>query len=261
MASHDNPTAEMPFLQHLSELRKRLLFAISGIAVVTLITYSWADALFLFLTQPIQNSFSNMEFIGTGPADAFLCKLKVGVAAGIVLSSPFSFYQLWLFIAPGLHEHERRMALPFIFLSTLFFLCGISFCFFSVLPVAFSFFSEEFVSVGVHPNIRMDEYLGFVIKMSLVFGSIFELPIVAYFLARMKLISHTGLLKHFRYAIVGIFVIAGILTPPDVVSQCLLAGPLLIIYGLCIGIAYYVNPPLSSEKTDDRKKEEGKKQD
>jgi sec-independent protein translocase protein TatC len=237
---------EMPFLQHLAELRTRLLRIIIGGSVATMLTYQYADVLFIWLTIPIRGSFEQLELIGTGPAEAFIAKLKVGVAAGLVLSAPYSFYQLWLFVAPGLHEHERRFTLPFVLLSTLFFLCGIFFCFHIVLPVAFAYFSGEFVSVGVHPNIKIGEYFDFVTKMCLVFGVIFELPIVAYFLARMKLLSHKALLSRFRYSLVGIFVVAGILTPPDVVSQMLLAGPLLVIYGMCIGVTYYAYPKESA---------------
>ncbi|MFN8389544.1 MAG: twin-arginine translocase subunit TatC [Bdellovibrionota bacterium] len=235
-------SAEMPFLEHLAELRKRLIQCVIGLSVATLFTYQYADVLFGWLTIPIRESFAQLELIGTGPAEAFIAKLKVGVAAGIVLSIPYSFYQLWLFVAPGLHEHEKRFALPFVAVSTVFFLSGILFCFKVVLPVAFAYFSDEFLSVGVHPSIRIGEYFGFVVKMCLVFGVVFELPIVAYFLARMKLLSHKALLSRFRYSLVGIFIIAGILTPPDVISQCLLAGPLLIIYALCIGVTYYAHP-------------------
>ena len=232
----------MPFLEHLSELRKRLIQVLLGVCVTTVITYNWSNVLFNFLTIPIRAAFENLELIGTGPTDAFVSKLKVGLTAGLVLSSPWSFYQLWLFILPGMHEKERRFAKPFIALSTLCFVSGLAFCFYLVLPVAFAFFSDEFLSVGVQPQIRIGEYLGFVVKLCLVFGVIFELPIVAYFLARMGMLSHKMLLGNVRWAIVGIFIIAGILTPPDVVSQCLLAAPLLVIYGLCIGVTYYAHP-------------------
>ena len=242
MADPNALGSEMPFTHHLAELRQRLSRALLGMCVATIITYNWSELLFAMLTGPIRDSFTDFELIGTGPSEAFVCKLKVSIAAGILISAPYSFYQLWLFILPGLHENERRFAVPFILGSTLFFLLGTGFCFYVVLPFAFQFFSEEFVSIGVRPNIRIGEYLGFVMKMCLVFGVVFELPILSYFLARMKMLTHTFLLKNLRYAIVIIFIVAAILTPPDVVTQCLLAVPLVIIYGMCIAVAYYTAP-------------------
>ncbi len=229
--------AEMPFLEHLAELRTRVFHGAVGILIGAVLAYFKVELIFDALTEPIRGSFANLELIGTGPADAFICKLKMGIAAGVILSSPYLFYQLWLFVAPGLHEHEKKFAIPFVCGSTGCFLAGCAFCFYLVLPVAFSYFSGEFVSVGVKPSIRIGEYLPFVMKMCLVFGSVFELPIVFYFLARLGLVTSDGLKKNFRYAVVVIFIVAAILTPPDIVSQCLLAGPLLVIYGLCIWIA------------------------
>ena len=235
-----SPHSEMPFIEHLAELRTRIMHAAIGVLIGTSLSYFWVESLFAMLTEPIRGSFTNLELIGTGPADAFVCKLKIGVAAGILLSCPWIFYQLWLFVAPGLHETERRFAAPFVAFSSSFFLAGCAFCFYLVLPVAFRYFSDEFVSVGVRPSIRIEEYLPFVVKMCLVFGGVFELPIGCYFLARMGLITHAGMIKNFRYAVVVIFIVAAILTPPDVVSQCMLAGPLLVIYGLCIWITAVV---------------------
>lgn len=242
--AHD--PAEMPFTEHLRELRTRLVRALVGIGLVSCITYSYSAELFLFLVQPLERAMSSldtvagttpqMELIGTGPVEAFMVKLKVGIAFGFILSAPWWFYQGWLFVAPALHSHERKFALPFVFISTVCFLLGISFAFFAVFPPAFTFFFEEFGSIGVKAAIRVDEYLGFVVKLALVFGVVFELPILSYFLARVGLLTHQWLLKNFRWMIVGIFVIAGILTPPDIVSQLLLAGPLFVVYLVCIAV-------------------------
>jgi sec-independent protein translocase protein TatC len=176
-----------------------------------------------------------------------MTKLMVGIVGGFLLSLPLTFYQLWLFIAPGLHDHERRFVLPFVALSTLCFLAGAAFCYEFVLPVAFTFFSGEFQSLNVAPQIRMEEYLSFTIKFLLVFGAIFELPILSYFLARGGLLTHRWLLEKIRYSVVVIFIVAAILTPPDVVSQLLMAGPLLVLYALCIGVAYLAAPPALDE--------------
>lgn len=241
-----NPSAEMPFTHHLAELRARLLRIFLGVSVMTIVTYNWAEALFAFLTGPIRGSFGDFELIGTGPSEAFVCKLKVAIAAGVLLSCPYTFYQLWLFVVPGLHDHEKKFALPFIVGTSLCFILGTAFCFYVVMPFAFQFFFEEYVSIGVRANIRIGEYLSAIVKMCLVFGGVFELPILSFFLARMRLLSHEFLLKNFRYAVVIIFIVAAILTPPDVVTQCLLAAPLLVIYGLCIGVAKYATPKPST---------------
>ena len=256
----NNTLGEMPFREHLSELRNRLIKVVGGVFVATLLAYNWAAECFAFVIAPLRwyiaqantaaattGVAQRIELIGTGPTEAFVVKLKVAIAFGVLLSSPWSFYQLWRFIAPGLHEHERRYALPFVFASTALFLIGSAFCFYGVFPFAFEFFFDEFASIGVTPSIRIGEYLGFTIKLVLVFGLIFELPLASFFLTRFRLLTHTWLLRNFRYAVVVIFIVAGILTPPDVVTQLFLAGPLLVIYAVCIGIAYYFAPKPRAE--------------
>jgi len=224
----------MPFLEHLSELRSRIWRTLLGILVGGICSFLWANSLFTALTSPIRGNFENLSLIGTGPADAFLTKIMVALASGVVISSPNTFYQLWSFIAPGLHEHERKQALPFVFFSTFFFLVGISFCFFLVLPFAFQFFSEEFVSIGLSPQIRISEYLSFVVKLLLVFGGMFELPIAVFLLGRLGVVTHKQLRDQFRVAIVVIFVVAAVVTPPDVITQLMLAIPLCGLYWCCI---------------------------
>ena len=151
--------------------------------------------------------------IGTGVTDAFFTKLKVSFVAGVFLASPAVFYQLWHFIAPGLYEKERRIALPFSFAASFFFIAGAAFCYYFVFPVAFRFFLEEFSSVGIAPQIRVTEYLTFASRMLLAFGVTFELPVVTFFLARLGLVTHRTMISWTRYAIVTIFVVAAVLTP------------------------------------------------
>lgn len=231
----------LPFLEHLAELRSRLLKILIGLAISICISYSSASEIFNLLTRPLQDGFKDVQLIGTGPAEAFMCKLTVSIAAGLVLSVPWIFFQIWQFVAPGLLPGERRYALPFVAISSFFFLLGLAFCYRVVLPFGFEFFSAEFASVEMKPTIRVGEYLSFVSRLCVVFGLIFELPVLCYFLARFKILTHSWLLSKFRYFIVGIFIVAGILTPPDIVTQLLLAGPLLVIYLLCIGIVFAVN--------------------
>lgn len=245
-----NDLAEMPFTAHLAELRNRIVKSLIGITIAALIAYHWVEPLFHLLTEPIRGSFGKLELIGTGPTDAFLCKMKVAIAAGIVLSTPYSFYQLWLFIAPGLLPRERKFALPFVFGSTLSFLLGVFFCYVVVLPFAFKFFSEEFLSIDVQPAIKIDEYFGFVVKLSLVFGAVFELPMFSYFLARFGILKYRFLVGWVRHFVVGIFIVAAILSPPDVVSQMCLALPLLVIYGICIAITYFAEKDKLEKKSE-----------
>ncbi len=230
----------MPFLQHLTELRTCLLHSIIGIFIGAMACYYWVNELFRFITSPITSSELKFEIIGTGPSEAFICKIQIAIVVGILLSCPFTFYQIWKFISPGLHDNEKKMAVPFIGFTSFFFLAGTSFCFFFVLPVAFDFFLEEFISVGISPNIKIGEYLSFIVQLLLAFGVIFELPVLCYFLSRAELIKYKSLIDNFRYAVVGIFIIAGLLTPPDVISQMLMAMPLLVLYGLCLLITKHV---------------------
>ena len=247
MSTDQNRSAEMPFLQHFAELRRRIVYILIGIVVATLFLYSRVEQVFPFFTAPIRENFQTVELIGTSPIEAFMCKLRVAIVLGLVLSLPWSFLQLWLFIAPGLLPKEKKYALPFIFCTTLFFVAGVLFAFYFVLPVALGFFSTEFMSIGLAPTIRIGEYLEFAVKLILIFGLIFELPIVSFFLARFGLLSARWLKKYIRYILVGIFVIAGILSPPDVISQLLLAGPLLLIYGLCFLICFFFEKKKSKE--------------
>ncbi len=230
---------EMPFTSHLEELRTRLIRTILVVSVLSIVAYYWADDLFALLTHPLRLALPSVSVIGTGPAEAFIVKLEISFAAGVIVSSPWWSYELWAFISPGLHLHEKKLAVPFVLATTLCFLFGVFFCFTMVLPYAFGFFLQEYQSIGALPNIRMEEYLSFVIKLVLVFGGVFEAPVISYFLARLGIVKSAWLLHHSRMAIVVIFIIAAIFTPPDVVTQCLLAVPMMFLYGLCIFVTQF----------------------
>ena len=233
--------SEMPLREHLVELRTRVIRSMAAILITSSICIFISDKLLAILTAPIRQSFGELQIIGTGPADAFIVGLQVAVLAGFLLALPFLFFQLWRFIEPGLVENEKRMAIPFVFFSTVFYSSGVLFCYYIMLPFAFGYFYEQFVSYEMSAQIKIDEYLSFVVKMVLVFGFVFELPIVSYFLARVGILTHTWLIKQARLSVVIIFVVAAVLTPPDVVSQICLAAPLLVIYAMSIGIAYHFN--------------------
>ncbi len=249
----DTDSGEMLFTDHLAELRGRIGKSLLAVVLASIACFFFSQQLFELLTYPLEqanaelqsksgDSVHKLKLIGTGPAEAFIVKLKVSLAAGVVLVSPFLFLQLWGFIAPGLHQHERKLALPFVIASTVFFLIGVSFCFKGVLPYAFSFFVDEYASIHVAPDIKIGEYLSFTVRILLVFGAVFELPILSYFLSRVGILTSKWLVEKGRYGIVAIFIAAAMLTPPDVVTQCLLAGPLIILYGLCIIVAKFAAP-------------------
>ncbi len=229
----------MPLLEHLTELRTRLIRAVIAVAVGFVIAYAFADPLFRLLSQPLhQASDRQVLLIGTGVGEAFFTKMKVALIAGLFAASPAVFYEIWRFIAPGLYESERRMAKPFVICATLFFLAGGYFCWAVVFRIGFRFFLEQYASIGATPTLRISEYLAFAAKLLLAFGITFEMPIFAFFLTRLGLIDHQMMIRNLRYAILGIFVVAVALTPPDMLSPFLLAIPLLGLYGLSIGVAY-----------------------
>jgi sec-independent protein translocase protein TatC len=231
---------KMPLTSNLEELRTRMIRAVLGVTVGFILTYNFADSLFEFLTEPLRlQKDIPMQLIGTGVTEAFFTKLKVSLIAAVFLASPVLFFQAWQFVMPGLYEQEKRYALPFVGVATLFFLFGASFCYWIVFPVGYAFFLTEYQTIGVSPAIRISEYLSFSARMLLAFGITFELPVVTFFLARLGFVTHHTMISYTRYAILAIFILAAVLTPgPDIASQFLMAGPLLILYVLSIAVAY-----------------------
>jgi len=186
-----------------------------------------------------QNLQPGQSLIGTGITEAFFIEIKVALAAGVLFSCPFIFYQIWRFIAPGLSGGEKKRVLPFVLFATLFFVGGAYFCYRIVLPVAFQYFIEQYGTMGVTPAIRIGDYFSFFFRMVLAFGVTFELPVFTFFLVRLGIWDYRFMLRSFRYAIVAIFIIAAVLTPtPDIINQCLLALPMLLLYVASIGVAY-----------------------
>ena len=230
---------EMGLFDHLRELRKCLLISLTAVLVGSCVAYSFSTPIFSLLSEPYFRAFQNNELIGTGPAEAFMLKLKMAVFGGVLIVSPVIFHQMWMFVAPGLYNHEKKMVIPFVLATTVLFLGGVVFCYSVVLPIAFTFFAQQYESIGVTPTVKISEHLSFVAEALLGFGFVFEMPAVAFVLGRLGVIDERTLPNVGRYAIVGIFVISAIFTPPDVLSQFLMAVPLLILYGLSILIVKY----------------------
>jgi len=244
----------MPLTAHLEELRWRIVKSLGAAGVGFLICYGFAEPLVKLLIAPLAELRPDVELlIGTGVGDAFFTKLKVAFIAGLFLTSPVLFYQAWQFIAPGLYEKERRVALPFALAASFFFSLGGLFCYKLVLPIAFEFFLDEYGSIDLAPQIRINEYISFVSSMILAFGITFELPVASFFLARVGIITHRSLIDWGRYAIVAIFVVSAVLTPgADVASMMLMVLPLLVLYAASIGVAWLVaRPAVTAAAADD----------
>ncbi|HTY54589.1 MAG TPA: twin-arginine translocase subunit TatC [Candidatus Binataceae bacterium] len=243
MESHESDEARMPIIAHLKELRVRLIRSLIALTIGFIVAYLVVDYLFAALTWPIREvSKNHVLLIGTGVGEAFFTKIKVAMVASLFIASPAVLYEIWKFIAPGLHQSERRMVAPFVIFGSMFFLLGGYFCWAVVFKVGYAFFLSQYASIGVTPTIRISEYLAFSAKLLLAFALTFEMPIFAYFLTRVGMVDHRMMLKQFRYAVLAIFIVAAALTPPDMISQFLLSIPLLVLYGLSIAVAYFARP-------------------
>jgi sec-independent protein translocase protein TatC len=231
--------ARMSLIEHLTELRSRLIRAFIAVGIGFILAYAIADPLFHALTWPIREvSGGKVLLIGTGVGEAFYTKIKVALIAGLFIASPAVFYEIWKFIAPGLYDTERRLAKPFVFFATIFFLLGGYFCWAVVFKIGYAFFLSEYASIGVTPTIRISEYLAFSAKLLLAFALTFEMPIFAFFFTKLGMIDYKMMFSYWRYAVLGIFIVSAALTPPDMVSQFLLAIPLLLLYALSVGVAW-----------------------
>jgi sec-independent protein translocase protein TatC len=244
--------ARMPLTAHLEELRWRIVRALAALGIAFVGCYWFAEELFAFLLLPLaQLRPGETTVIGTGVAEAFFTKLKVSFIASVFFASPVIFHQAWRFVAPGLYESEKRLALPFAVAASFFFVLGAGFCYTVVFPVGFRFFLDEYVSIGVAPQLRISEYLSFTSRMLLAFGVTFELPVVTFFLARLGVLTHRHLVGWIRYAILVIFITAAVLTPgPDVASQLLMAAPLLALYAVSIAVAYFAAPAAAAAEPE-----------
>lgn len=226
-----------PFTEHLSELRDRLIRSAIAVFIGFCIAYFFKEKLFEILTAPLIKAIGdskNTQMIFTGLPEAFFTYLKVSLIAGIVVSTPVLFYEFWMFVSPGLYRDEKKYFLPIVILSVFFFIVGSSFGYFIAFPYGFKFFLE-FSTDSIHAMLSMKEYLSFASTLLLAFGFIFELPLVLAFMARMGLVTVPFLQKNRKYAILIIFIVAAVLTPgPDVISQLMMAGPLMILYEIGI---------------------------
>ncbi len=251
-AEEPEPVHEMTFTEHLNELRVRLTRCIIAAFVGMMLCYGFAEQLFMLLMKPLLTLLEPMggSLIYTGLAEAFFTHMKVAAIAGLFLVSPYIFYQLWMFIAPGLYEGERKYMVPIALCSALCFVSGALFGYFVVFPYGFQFFLG-YASDFIKPMPSVKEYFSFSTGMLFAFGLIFELPLFMLFLSALGIVTYKTLRKYRKFAILGNFIVAAILTPPDVVSQCLMAGPLCILYEIGIWVSYLFGKKPKEPVADD----------
>jgi sec-independent protein translocase protein TatC len=235
----DKPKEELSFLGHLEELRWRIVKSAIAVVVFSIpCGIYWKQIFDFILLSPIKNIQPKPHLIYTVPHEAVMLSLKIAVFGGVIFAIPVLFYQIWSFVAPGLYKKEKVVVLPVIFSSTFCFLLGLVFCYL-IFPYMMSFMLR-FGGDRMDAMLKTSEYIMFILKLSLAFGLIFELPVVSFLLTRLDVISPSFLVKNSRYAIVAIFIVAAILSPPDVVSQIIMAVPLLVLYGISILVSYIV---------------------
>lgn len=225
-----------PFTEHLGELRDRLVRSFIAVGVGFAGAYAFKEQLFRILTAPLVTAMEadgNARMIFTGLPEAFFTYLKVSLLAGIVVATPVLFYEFWMFVSPGLYRNEKKYMLPVVLLSIFFFVLGSSFGYFVVFPYGFQFFLG-FANDTIQAMPSMKEYLSFASKMLLAFGLVFELPLVLTFMARMGLVTVPFLKKNRKYAVLLFFVGAALITPPDVITQVMMALPLMVLYEISI---------------------------
>jgi sec-independent protein translocase protein TatC len=234
-AEHD--LQKMSFLEHLEELRKRLLVSLISVLVAFLLCWNFAEPIFALLQEPLTQFLGGDKLAYTRLTAPFFLYMKVAFFAGLFLASPVILLQLWLFISPGLYKRERRYAAPFIIFASLFFIAGGYFGYRFLLPATCSFFIEtgkEFKQV-----VTVDDYFSFASLIILAAGLVFETPILIFFLARLGIVTPAFLMQKFKYAVVISFIVAAIVTPtPDMVTQSALAIPMIVLYLIGVGVAY-----------------------
>lgn len=238
--------AEMPFMAHFIELRARLFKIILAVFIGSLISFSFAPKIYAFLSYPVYDALpeASRQLVFLSPVEPFFIYLKLSILAGFLLTLPYSFFQIWRFIAPGLYRHEKRALIPLVVTSTLIFFGGTAFCYYAVLPLGL----KALISAGMTEDfaasaqISMAAYYSLIIRLIAAFGIVFEMPVFSYFLTKLGVITYQTLSTHWRIAVVIIFIIAAILTPPDVITQVALALPMCLLYAISILISRAVEP-------------------
>jgi len=236
------------FIAHLVELRSRLLNSVVAVLLVFICLFPWASDLYTLLAHPLLARLpKGGQMIATDVTTPFFVPIKVALMTAFLIALPYILYQIWRFVAPGLYAHEKRLVWPLIVASTILFFCGMAFAYFVVFPVVFGFITAS-APQGVAVMTDIDKYLSFVLTMFMAFGMTFQVPVAVVLLVRMGFVTVAKLREMRPYMVVGAFVVGAIFTPPDVVSQSMLAMPLWLLYEAGIVVASWVKP---TEKTAD----------
>jgi len=228
----------MTFLEHLEDLRKRLWYSFVALFIAVIPCWLFSKEVFEILSRPVTQYLpEGMKMAFTSLTAPFMLYIKVSFLAAIFLTSPFIFLQLWYFIAPGLYQKEKKYVFPFVIFSTVFFLAGAAFGYFVMFPWACRFFLN--LGQDFTPVLTVDTYFGFSLKLLLGIALVFELPTLVFFLSKLGIVTSRWMIRNFKYAVLAVFVIAAVITPtPDMVTQSILAVPMLALYGLGILIAF-----------------------
>ena len=239
----DGTSGKMSFLEHLDELRKRIVQACIGVAVGVLVGFAFINPIVNFILKPTQRVLpAGSRMIYTQPGEAFGLYVQIGLIVGVVLATPWIMYQVWLFIAPGLYANEKKLAIPFVLMSTIGFVVGATFNHYIIFPVMITFFASFNTSDLVFMP-RLEDVFDLYTKMLIGMGLVFQMPTIIYFLAKMRLVTAGFLWKHTKYAILIIFIVAAVITPTgDMITQTIFAAPMLGLYALSILIAWLVAP-------------------
>ena len=228
--------SRMSFLEHLDELRRRILYAVYALVGVCFVTFWYWQPMFEYLAGYFQQHGAQMMY--SQPMAGFMFSLKISFLAALIITSPFLFMQAWLFVAPGLYAREKKVVIPFVFFSSVLFGAGAYFAHQVAFPLMWKFFASYQIA-GVEFRPMLDFTFSFYVKVIIGLGLVFQMPMLVFFLARFGIVSSSFLLKKFKYAVLIIFVIAAIVTPSaDIVSQVVIAGPMLVLYVISIGVAW-----------------------
>lgn len=236
------------FISHLLELRTRLVNSMVALLLVFVCLFPWASDLYALLAQPLLSKLpKGGQMIATDVTTPFFVPLKVAMMAAFLISLPYILYQIWRFVAPGLYAHEKRWVFPLVATSFMLFICGMAFAYFAVFPVVFGFITAS-APQGVAVMTDIDKYLSFVLSMFVAFGLTFQVPIAVVLLVKMNMVTTAKLREIRPYVVVGAFVVGAIFTPPDVVSQFMLAMPLWLLYEAGIVVAQWAIRPADLSK-------------
>jgi len=229
---------KMTFLEHLDELRGRILRSLIGIVAALAVCWNWSPEILHFIMQPLRVAYPHVTFITTAPTEGFSLHMKAAFFASVFLAAPFVLYQAWAFISPGLYPHERRHVIPFVGFGSVFFVAGGAFGHLFLFPATFRFLGQ-YTTGDIQYLPRLTEYFSFYFWFVVGLGLVFQLPVVIFVLARIGLVTPGFLIRNFKFAVLGAFIVSAIITPStDVVNQTLLAGPIVALYGLGIGVAW-----------------------